>query len=88
MYLIILKKIQIAYKSKYNLTCDKQVILLMITNGENWHYLAVKSFLGLLKGMTSSHKENFYCLNCFCTYSTKNKLEEHKKYVKIINIVM
>ena len=28
------KNIQLAYKSKYNLTCDKQVILLMITNGE------------------------------------------------------
>ena len=51
----------------------------MITNGENWHHLVVKSLPGLLKGITSSHKEDFYCLNCFCAYSTKNKLEEHKK---------
>ena len=70
---------QIAYKSKQNLTCDKQVILLMIANGENWHYLVIKSLPGLLKGIMSSHKEDFYCLNCFCAYSTKNKLEEHKK---------
>ena len=28
------RKIQVAYKSKQNLTCDKQVILLMITDGE------------------------------------------------------
>ena len=28
---------QLAYKSKHNLTCDKQVISLMITNGEKWH---------------------------------------------------
>ena len=35
------KKIQVAYKSKNNLTCDKEVILLMITNGETWHYLTV-----------------------------------------------
>ena len=35
------KKIQIAYKSKHNLTREKQVTLLMITNGENWHYLVV-----------------------------------------------
>ena len=28
------RKIQVAYKSKNNLTCDKQVILLMITDGE------------------------------------------------------
>ena len=73
------KKIQIAYKSKNNLTRDKQVILLMITNSENWHYLVVKCLSGLLKGITSSHKEDFYYLNCFCTYSAKNKLEEHKK---------
>ena len=73
------KKIHVAYKSRYNLTQEKQVILLMISNGENWHYLVVKKLSGLLRGITSNHKEDFYCLNCFCAYSTKNKLEEHKK---------
>ena len=82
------KKIQVAYKSKHNLTREKQVILLMISNGENLHYLVVKNLNGLFKGITSNHKEDFYCLNCFCAYSTRNKLKEHKKYVKIINIVM
>ena len=79
MYLIILKKIQVAYKSKHNLTREKQVILLMISNGENWHYLVDKNLPGLLKEITSNHKEDFYCLNCFHPYRTKNKLEEHKK---------
>ena len=73
------KKIEIAYKSKHNLTREKQIILLMISNGENWHYLVVKSLSGLLTGITSNHKEDFYCLNCFHSYRTKNKLEEHKK---------
>ena len=73
------KKIQVAYKSRHNLTREKQVILLMISNGENWHYLVVKNLPGLLKGITSNHKEDFYCLNCFHSYRTKNKLEEHKK---------
>ena len=73
------KKIQVAYKLKYNLTCDKQVILLMISNGENWHYLVVKNLSGLLRGIKSNHKEDFYCLNCFCAYSTKIKFEAHKK---------
>ena len=72
------KKINIAYKSKHSSTREKQVILLMISNGENWHYLVVKSLSGLLKGITSSHNEDFYCLNCFCAYTTKNRLEEHK----------
>ena len=73
------KKIHVAYKSKHNLTREKQVISLMISNGENWHYLIVKNLPGLLRGITSNHKEDFYCLNCFCAYSTKNKLKEHKK---------
>ena len=46
------KKIHVAYKSRYNLTREKQVILLMISNGENWHYLEVKNLPGLLKGIT------------------------------------
>ena len=68
------KKIHVAYKSKHNLTCDKQVILLMIR-----HYLVVKNLSGLLRGITSNHKEDLYCLNCFYAYSTKNKLEAHIK---------
>ena len=41
---------------------------------KKWHYLAV-----LLKGITSTHEKDFYCLNCFHSYRTKNKLELHKK---------
>ena len=73
------KKIEIAYKSKHNLTRDNQIILLMISNGENWHYLTVKSLSGLFTGVTSNHKEDYYCLNCFHSYRTKNKLDAHKK---------
>ena len=73
------RKIHVAYKSMHNLTCDKQINLLMISNGENWHYLTVKNLPGLLRGIKSNYKEDFYCLNCFRSYRTKNKLEGHKK---------
>ena len=73
------KKIEIAYKSKYNLVRDNQIILLMISNGENWHYLAVKSLSRLLRGITSNHDGDYYCLNCFHPYRTENKLNVHKK---------
>ena len=82
------RKIQLAYRPKNNLTCDTQVTLLMITDGEKWHYLVVKNLPGLLKGITSTHENDFYYLNCFHSYRTKNKLESHKKYVKIVTIVM
>ena len=77
--LIILKKIEIAYKSKHNLAREKQVILLMISNGENWHYLTVKNLSRLLRGITNNHDGDFYCLNCLHSYRTKIKLEAHKK---------
>ena len=32
-----------AYKSKYNHTRKNQVVLLIITDGEKWHYTALKS---------------------------------------------
>ena len=37
----------------------------MITDGtSNWHYLAIKNISGLLRGITSNHNGDFYCLNC------------------------
>ena len=54
------KEIRHVYKSKYNLKCKNQVILLMITDGKKWHYLAVKSLSALLKGIILKHDEEFY----------------------------
>ena len=73
------KKTEIAYKSKYNLIRDNQIILLMINNGKNWHYLAVTNLSGLLRGISSNHNSDYYCLNCFHSYRTENKLNVHKK---------
>ena len=52
----------------------------MITDGTgNWHYLAVKSISGLLRGITSNHNGDFYCLNCFHSYATERKLRKHER---------
>ena len=51
----------------------------MISDGEKSHYLVVKNLSRLLRGITSTHKEGFYCLNCFHSYRTENKLEARKK---------
>ena len=60
----------------------------MISNGKNWHYLALKSLSRLLRGITSNHDGDYYCLNCFHSYRTEINLMYIKKYVKIINIVI
>ena len=73
------KDIRHAYKSNYNLNRENQVVLLMITDGEKWHYLAVKSLSALLRGKISKHEADFYCLNCSYSYITENKHKKHKK---------
>ena len=82
------KNINIAYKSKNNLTQERQIILLMLSDGQKWHCLVVKNLSGLLRGITSNRKEDFYCLNYFHSYRTENKVVAHKKYVKTMIIVM
>ena len=51
----------------------------MITDGEKWHYLAAKSLPVLFTGITGNNNGDFYCLNCFHSYTTENKLKKHKK---------
>ena len=67
------------YVSKHNSNCEKQVILLMISNGKKWHHLAVKKLSTLLRGITSKHHGDFYCLNCFHSFATEKKLQSHKR---------
>ena len=65
------EKIRLAYKSEHNFKRENQVILLMITDGKKWNYLTVKKLSALLRGITSEHKKDFYCLSSFHSYSTK-----------------
>ena len=62
----------------------KQVTVLIISNGEmqrkaksegqRWCYLALKKLSSLLKGITSKHHGDFYCLNCFHSFATEKNL--------------
>ena len=85
------KKIWYAYKLKYNSTDKKQVILLMITDNKKRHYLAVKSLPALFREITGNNHGDFYCLNRFRAYTTRNRPERHKNiktYVKIMIIAV
>ena len=95
----VLKKTKIypTYVSKHSSDREKQVFLLMIPNGEGWHYIAVKQIpallllLLLLRAITSKHNNDFYCMNCLHSFRTKNKLKSHKKVCEnkdFSNIVM
>ena len=45
----------------------------------------------LLRGITSKHHGDFYCLNCLHSFQTKIKLESHKEVCEnkdFYNVVM
>ena len=70
------------YVSKHKSNCEKQFILLMILNGKEWHYVAVKEVSALLAGIM---------LRCLRSFATEKKLESHKRLCgneKFCNIVM
>ena len=38
-----------------------------------------RNISGLLRGITSIHNGDFYCLNCFHSYTTEKKLGKHER---------
>ena len=73
------QEIRHTYKSKYNLKSENQIIILMITENIKKHFLTAKNLSSLLQGMTSNYFEDFFCWNCFHSFSTENKLKKHEK---------
>lgn len=49
---------------------EKKVILLIITDGETWHYLAVKNLV-LLRGIALRHYSDYYCTNGLHSFRAK-----------------
>ena len=50
----------------------------MITDKHRWHYITIKSISGLFRGIKSNNHGDFYCLNCFHSYRTEDKLKTHE----------
>ena len=79
------KQIRPVYISKHNKERDNRVNLLMINDGtDNYHYLAVKRIPGLLRGITSNHNGDHYCINCFMHINQKISLEKMKIMIFVI----
>ena len=66
------QKINHLYKSEFNKTREKQVILLITSGNEERHYVAVKNLNSLLKDKNRCSEH--FCVNCFKKSRTKPKL--------------
>ena len=72
-----------AYILKQNPNHEKQVILLNISKGVGYYYLAVRK-IAVLRGFTSKYVAEFCCLNCLHLFRKKQtNINLIKKYVKI-----
>ena len=70
------QKISHFYKSEFNKTRQRQVILLMISDNGKQHYLAVKKLNVLLKKKTEHSGD--YCLDYFKMFKNKKSFKNHK----------
>ena len=72
-----IEKIYSAYISKHKSKVCTANFFLMIPNEEGWHYISATKLSALLREVTSTHDDDFYCLNSLHLFITKNKLESH-----------
>ena len=79
MFCMLKKKKCPAYVSKPNSSSEKQVIFLMIPNGEGRHYITVKKSPALLRGITTKHHGDFCCLNCLHFSAAEEKRKSNKR---------
>ena len=73
------KYIYPANVSKHNPNREKQVILLIIPNGEGWNYVPVKKLSALLRRIMSKRLGHIFCLNCCHSFATENRKDESQK---------
>ena len=69
------QKISHLDKSELNRTRENRAILLVLTDDEKQHHVAVKNLNSLLKDKNKC-SEHFY-VNCFKKFRTKTRLEKH-----------
>ena len=84
------------YISKFNFTRKPQVVLLKVSDGDKWHFLALKSdeeensdcmkptksFSRLMRDISSKSHENYYSFGCFHSCRCKSTLEKHTQVCK------
>ena len=73
------EEIKYACVSKYN---TNHLNRLILADGKKWLFFAVNCLSSLLRGITSNHQEEFYCLNCLHSYRTEYRLSKHYSVCK------
>ena len=89
--MIKIEKIYPPYVSISYSNREKQVILVMIPNGEGWHYLALKKLSASLRGKPSNATVIFIACIAFILLQQKinvnfiKKVYENKDFCNVVN---
>ena len=78
------KGIFTARRSEFNCNRKKQVNLLMVVDGENRHYTAIKNISRLLKSLNGKNHQGtyHYCINCLNGFRTESARDKHYEYCR------
>ena len=67
-----------AHKSERNVKCKTQLNLLMIEDGGNSHYTAIKNISRLLSKLNEKSKHTYhFCMNCLNGFRTESARDKH-----------
>ncbi|XP_057299543.1 uncharacterized protein LOC130630167 [Hydractinia symbiolongicarpus] len=68
-----------AYVSKHNTTRKKVADVLIIQEGGKKHYVAIKRYSALMRGLSSRHRGDHYCRNCMHGFRSQETRDNHMK---------
>ena len=73
------KDIYICRKTMYR--CDREINLMLISEGDRWQYTAIKSLSRLLAGKNSKHAhKQYFCTNCLQGFAQELSRDQHYSY--------
>ena len=74
------KNIYTVRRSGRNGKCKKQVNLLIIQDGENRYYTAIKNISRFLTKLNGKKRTYHYCMNCLNSFCTESARDKHYEY--------
>ena len=81
--ILALKGSEIYIAKKSECKSSKNVELLLVTNGEHRHYMAIKSLSRLFGGRNTRHThKQYFCLNCLQGFYSELSRDKHYEYCK------
>ena len=62
---------------------EREINLMLVSDGDKWHYTAIKSLSRLLSSSNSKHMhKQYFCTNCIQGFTQELRRNQHRAYCK------